>query len=97
MGGELSEDYGRALPGCLDENQPAYVLLRLDTRTGLGYEWLLLSYAPDSAPVRQKMLVAATRATLKAEFGLAHIRDELHAASRVSTVSLLHCRLQLSD
>lgn len=43
----------------------------------------MLSWSPDSAPVRQKMLYASTKATLKQEFGSAHIKDEMHATLKV--------------
>ena len=83
MNGDWEQDFPRMLPHCLDDNQPCYILYRLDTRSSHGYDWLLINYAPDCAPIRQKMLVAATRATLKAEFGPGHIRDEVHATSKV--------------
>lgn len=60
-----------------------YIFYRFDTTNSLGYEWLLLSWSPDSAPVRHKMLYASTKATLKQEFGSAHIKDEMHATSKV--------------
>lgn len=57
---------------------------RLDSKNSLGHEWLLLSWSPDSAMVRQKMLYASTKATLKQEFGSAHIKDEMHATTKVT-------------
>lgn len=51
----------------------------LDEKTPLGYAWLLLSWVPDSAVIRDKMLYASTKATLKTEFGSAHIKEEFHA------------------
>lgn len=41
-----------------------------------------------SQQVRQKMLYAATRATLKKEFGGGHIKDEIFATTKVSPLSL---------
>lgn len=61
----------------LDELQPCYILYRLDTQNAQGYEWLFISWSPDNSPVRLKMLYAATRATVKKEFGGGHIKDEL--------------------
>lgn len=56
---------------------------RLDTKNTSGYEWLLISWIPDIASVRQKMLYASTKATLKQEFGTAHIKEEMHATVMV--------------
>lgn len=44
----------------------------------------MISWIPDTAPVRQKMLYASTKATLKLEFGSGDIQDELQATSSVS-------------
>uniref|UniRef100_F1L4H9 Twinfilin-1 n=1 Tax=Ascaris suum TaxID=6253 RepID=F1L4H9_ASCSU len=40
------------------------------------------SFADDRAPVREKMLVAATRATFKAEFGQSYIKHEYHVTNK---------------
>lgn len=53
--------------------------IRLDDKTSLGYAWLLISWVPDTATIREKMLYASTKATLKVEFGSAHIKEEIHA------------------
>ncbi|KAG8039739.1 hypothetical protein G9C98_000468 [Cotesia typhae] len=72
-------DYNKLVKPLIDENQPAYILFRLDTKSpDSGYDWLFISWSPDNAPVRQKMLYASTKATLKQEFGTASIKDELH-------------------
>uniref|UniRef100_A0A914W446 Twinfilin n=2 Tax=Plectus sambesii TaxID=2011161 RepID=A0A914W446_9BILA len=82
VSGDWERDFQRSLPHCLDAYEPCYVLFRLDARGSYGYEWLLISFADDSAPIRDKMLLAATRATLKAEFGQCYIRQEYHATSK---------------
>ncbi|KAG7320229.1 hypothetical protein KOW79_016082 [Hemibagrus wyckioides] len=61
----------------LEENMPSYILYRLDSTNNQGYEWIFLAWSPDNSAVRQKMLYAATRATLKKEFGGSHIKEEL--------------------
>ncbi|KAM9468287.1 twinfilin-1-like [Clarias gariepinus] len=61
----------------LEDDMPSYVLYRLDSTNNQGYEWIFLAWSPDHSPVRQKMLYAATRATLKKEFGGSHIKEEL--------------------
>ncbi|XP_073420591.1 twinfilin-2 [Dendrobates tinctorius] len=70
-------DYDALILPLLDDGQPCYVLYRLDSQNAQGYEWLFLSWSPDHSPVRLKMLYAATRATVKKEFGGGHIKDEL--------------------
>ena len=52
-----------------------------DSGTRTGSDWLLGVFSPDSAPIRAKMLLAATRATLKTEFGPAYVKEEWHCAS----------------
>lgn len=51
---------------------------RLDSKNSSGFEWLFLSWSPDTAPIRQKMLYASTKATLKQEFGTSQIKEEFH-------------------
>ncbi|OWR50934.1 putative twinfilin [Danaus plexippus plexippus] len=78
----FDSDFDKYVPSLIVEDLPCYILYRFDTTNSLGYEWLLLSWSPDSAPVRHKMLYASTKATLKQEFGSAHIKDEMHATSK---------------
>ncbi|KAK3517829.1 hypothetical protein QTP70_021020 [Hemibagrus guttatus] len=61
----------------LEDHMPSYILYRLDSTNNQGYEWIFLAWSPDNSAVRQKMLYAATRATLKKEFGGSHIKEEL--------------------
>ncbi|XP_043943345.1 twinfilin-1 isoform X2 [Protopterus annectens] len=61
----------------LEDKQPCYILYRLDSQNAQGYEWIFIAWSPDHSPVRQKMLYAATRATLKKEFGGGHIKNEI--------------------
>lgn len=73
------DDYDKMVKPLIEENQPCYILYRLDTKSpDSGYDWLFISWSPDDAPVRQKMLYASTKATTKQEFGTASIKDELH-------------------
>ncbi|XP_077059233.1 twinfilin-2b isoform X1 [Siphateles boraxobius] len=71
------QDYDACVLPMLDGLEPCYILFRLDSQNQLGYEWLFISWSPDQSPVRLKMVYAATRATLKKEFGGSHINDEL--------------------
>ncbi|XP_014672687.1 PREDICTED: twinfilin-1-like isoform X2 [Priapulus caudatus] len=76
------KDYDVTVLPHLVDAQPCYVLYRLDSRNENGYQWLFLAYSPDESPVREKMLYAATRATVKTEFGLVHIKDEMFGTSK---------------
>eukprot|EP00069_Balaena_mysticetus_P009960 bmy_20418T0 len=71
------KDYDSFVLPLLEDKQPCYVLLRLDSQNAQGYEWIFIAWSPDHSHVRQKMLYAATRATLKKEFGGGHIKDEV--------------------
>ncbi|XP_034852392.1 toll-like receptor 9 isoform X3 [Mirounga leonina] len=75
--GRWDQDYDRAVLPLLDAQEPCYLLYRLDSQNAQGFEWLFLAWSPDNSPVRRKMLYAATRATVKKEFGGGHIKDEL--------------------
>lgn len=66
----------------LEDDVPCYILYRLDSSNNQGHEWILLAYSPDKSSVRHKMLYAATRATLKKEFGGGHIKDEIFATTK---------------
>lgn len=46
--------------------------------------WLFLSFVPDSAPVRAKMLYASTRATCSRELGDSRFASSMFATSKVS-------------
>ncbi|KAK9244985.1 hypothetical protein V1506DRAFT_539544 [Lipomyces tetrasporus] len=50
------------------DTEPLYILYRTD-RTTISTGLVLISYIPDAAPVRRKMLYAATRNTLARELG----------------------------
>lgn len=53
-----------------------YVILR---RFDTAPHFLAVTYVPDSAPVRQKMLFASTRLTLVRELGTEHFRETIFA------------------
>ena len=56
---------------------------RMDEKDGETYKWLMISWSPDSASIRNKMLYASTKATLKKEFGGGQILDDLYGNVRV--------------
>ncbi|CAJ0921429.1 unnamed protein product, partial [Mesorhabditis belari] len=71
-------DWRATLPECVDSFEPCFVLFRLNTIT----EWILITFADDRAPVKEKMLLAATCATFKSEFGACYIEYERHVTDR---------------
>ncbi|XP_061640702.1 twinfilin-2 isoform X1 [Phyllopteryx taeniolatus] len=71
------QDYDHFLLPLLDRQEPCYVLYRLDSHNALGFEWLFLSWSPDQSSVKDKMLYAATRGTVKKEFGGGHVKYEM--------------------
>ncbi|XP_042209636.1 twinfilin-1-like isoform X1 [Homarus americanus] len=75
--GSWEDDYDPLVLPLLKEKQPCYLLFRLDSEAHGGYEWVLISWSPDDSPVREKMLYASTKATLRKEFGATQIRDEI--------------------
>ncbi|XP_063071534.1 twinfilin-2 isoform X2 [Engraulis encrasicolus] len=75
-------DYDNFLLPLLDEEEPCYILYRLDSQNAQGYEWLFISWSPDQSPVRLKMLYAATRATVKKEFGGGQVKDEMFGSMK---------------
>ncbi|KJE93315.1 twinfilin-1 [Capsaspora owczarzaki ATCC 30864] len=75
--GTWESDYDSCVTPLLDEKAPSYILYRLDSSNAHGYEWILICYVPDFAMVRDKMLYASTRATLKKEFGDYRVVDEV--------------------
>ncbi|KAI6009399.1 hypothetical protein F5J12DRAFT_37253 [Pisolithus orientalis] len=76
--GSLEEDLA-LLDSRLAENDPCYILARLDDPSS---EWLLISYVPDSAKVRDKMLYASTRNSLSKSLGSTVFTDSLFATSK---------------
>ncbi|XP_070828005.1 twinfilin-1-like [Chaetodon trifascialis] len=73
------QEYDCLVLPLLEDDVPCYILYRLDSTNNQGYEWIFLAWSPDHSAVRHKMLYAATRATLKKEFGGGHIKDEIFA------------------
>lgn len=85
MQDDWEKDYKNLVEPLIEENTPCYIFFRMDTKSSVGYEWLLMSYTPDTATIRHKMLYASTKATMKKEFGSPHIKEEYHATSQRET------------
>ncbi|XP_065347245.1 twinfilin [Cloeon dipterum] len=80
--GTWEQDYDSSVLPLVKEQQPCYLLYRLDTKTGSNYDWVMISWSPEDSPVRQKMLYASTKATLKLEFGGSQITEELFSTCK---------------
>ena len=66
-----------SLKNLLSSTQAAYILLRRYNDASDGY--VAVTFVPDGAPVRQKMLFASTRLTLERELGKERFRETLFA------------------
>ncbi|KAK6318413.1 hypothetical protein J4Q44_G00117040 [Coregonus suidteri] len=76
------QEYDSLVLPLLEDHLPSYILYRLDSSNNQGYEWIFLAWSPDHSPVRHKMLYAATRATVKKEFGGGLIKDEVFGTTK---------------
>lgn len=61
-----------------------YTPCRFDSQNSLGYEWLFITWIPEHAPVREKMIYASTKATLKSQFGSGQIKEDILGTVPVS-------------
>ncbi|KIJ17140.1 hypothetical protein PAXINDRAFT_167919 [Paxillus involutus ATCC 200175] len=78
VAGSLDDDLA-LLQDHLEDNVPCYILARLDDPPS---EWLAISYVPDAATVRAKMLYASTRNSLTKSLGSTVFTDSLFATSK---------------
>ncbi|KAH9945940.1 actin depolymerizing protein [Epithele typhae] len=81
--GRFEQDLDR-LAEILEEDEPAYVLVRTDETQS---DWLAVFYVPDNAKVRDKMVYAATRNTVTKGLGAAHFSDNIFATSKSDVTS----------
>ncbi|KAG0320285.1 Twinfilin-1 [Dissophora globulifera] len=79
INGGFEQDFGIVHEN-LKDKEPAYFVVRLgDNRSS---EWIFLCYVPDVAPIRQKMIYAATRASLTRDLGDAHFTDSIYGTNK---------------
>ncbi|CAF0938672.1 unnamed protein product [Rotaria sordida] len=79
----FNQDFDKMIPPLVENNHAAYYFIRLDTISELnGHNWLLITYISDEAKARERMLYASTIATVKREFGLTYITQEIRATTR---------------
>ncbi|KAG6894860.1 hypothetical protein C0992_004273 [Termitomyces sp. T32_za158] len=72
----LQEDLA-LLPDVLEDNVPAYIFAKVSPS-----DWTAISYVPDSANVRDKMLYASFRVPLLRALGSALFTDSIFATSK---------------
>ncbi|KAG4103838.1 hypothetical protein H8356DRAFT_927777 [Neocallimastix lanati (nom. inval.)] len=76
--GTWEEDY--QIGQWLNPASPCYILYRLDSKTAETFDWIIISYVPDDSKVREKMLYAASRATLTKVLGDNKFVDSLYGS-----------------
>ncbi|KAK4624644.1 Twinfilin [Fulvia fulva] len=76
---DFKDDLGD-LQSHLSPNEAAYILLKVEPGAANGF--IAVTFVPNSAPVRQKMLFAATRLTLVRELGIERFRSTLFATEK---------------
>eukprot|EP01096_Ripella_sp_DP13-Kostka_P018225 TRINITY_DN9786_c0_g1_i1.p1 TRINITY_DN9786_c0_g1~~TRINITY_DN9786_c0_g1_i1.p1 ORF type:complete len:343 (-),score=156.66 TRINITY_DN9786_c0_g1_i1:72-1073(-) len=79
-GASVSSDWN-GMSSLFEAKKPCFVLFRLDSSSSDGAEWVLVSYVPDGSPVRDRMVYASTRDTLKRQLGYNSFSDEMHGSS----------------
>eukprot|EP00295_Goniomonas_pacifica_P025676 CAMPEP_0175950644 /NCGR_PEP_ID=MMETSP0108-20121206/29737_1 /TAXON_ID=195067 ORGANISM="Goniomonas pacifica, Strain CCMP1869" /NCGR_SAMPLE_ID=MMETSP0108 /ASSEMBLY_ACC=CAM_ASM_000204 /LENGTH=329 /DNA_ID=CAMNT_0017276771 /DNA_START=6 /DNA_END=995 /DNA_ORIENTATION=+ len=72
------EDDFALLQEQIDGEDPCYMCFRLDSRSAPA-EWVFILFVPGTAKVRDKMLYASTRDTVKRELGYSFFCDEMYA------------------
>lgn len=79
---DWEKDFDKLILAEIQPDVPCYILYRLDTKTSEGgYSWMLISWIPDISTIRQKMIYASTKSTLKLEFGGSYLKEEYHATT----------------
>jgi twinfilin-like protein len=78
--GDFANDLHLLAPH-LKDNEAAYIILRRYSEAADGF--VAITYVPDAAPVRQKMLTSSTSLTLIRELGIERFREKIFATTRV--------------
>jgi twinfilin-like protein len=77
--GDFASDLHLLTPH-LKDNEAAYIILRRYPNAADGF--VAITYVPDAAPVRQKMLLSSTSLTLVRELGIERFREKIFATTR---------------
>lgn len=76
LGGDVSSDFAE-VKAMLEEEAGAYVVFRM-LRGGENAPWALMSFVPDDAPVKQKMLYSSAKDGLRKKLGQDSFVQEFH-------------------
>jgi twinfilin len=77
--GDFASDLHLLTP-YLKDNEAVYILLRRYPDAADGF--VAVTYVPDAAPVRQKMLLSSTSLTLVRELGIERFREKIFATTK---------------
>ena len=75
-------DFNDCILNSIDSKKPCYIFYRLDEKIQSTFKWLFIAWSPDFAEVKQKMLYAATKSTLKLEFFAGQVVDDIFGTVR---------------
>jgi len=81
LGSSFEKDF-ETIANELQPKIPCYIIFRLDTTNITGFEWALFSYVPDGSTVRDRMLYASSRDTVKRQLGLTYFAHDLHGTTK---------------
>lgn len=81
--GSYTDDVALLPPSLPTKQTPASFAYRLDSKSGGAYEWMMITFVPDDAGVRAKMLQASSRAGLLKALGM-QFKHDWFATSLVS-------------
>lgn len=71
-------DWNANIPNCVDSYEPCFILFRVES----NHSWILVSFADDKASIKDKMMLAATKATFKNEFGPSFIQHDIQVSNK---------------
>eukprot|EP00008_Paramoeba_atlantica_P004970 CAMPEP_0201475920 /NCGR_PEP_ID=MMETSP0151_2-20130828/1233_1 /ASSEMBLY_ACC=CAM_ASM_000257 /TAXON_ID=200890 /ORGANISM="Paramoeba atlantica, Strain 621/1 / CCAP 1560/9" /LENGTH=343 /DNA_ID=CAMNT_0047856133 /DNA_START=27 /DNA_END=1058 /DNA_ORIENTATION=- len=84
FGSSFQSDFESVQPQ-LQHKEPCYVLFRLEDASNPAssnfQRWLLMTYAPDVALIKAKMLIASTRDNAKKQLGLNYFAMEMYGST----------------
>ncbi|EIW69377.1 hypothetical protein TREMEDRAFT_38993 [Tremella mesenterica DSM 1558] len=77
----FNDDIALLPPSLPSSKTPASFAYRLDSKDSGKYEWMMITYVPDDAPIRAKMLQASSRSALIKSLGATNFKHDWHATS----------------
>ncbi|RXK38585.1 hypothetical protein M231_04091 [Tremella mesenterica] len=77
----FNDDIALLPPSLPSPKTPASFAYRLDSKDSGKYEWMMITYVPDDAPIRAKMLQASSRSALIKSLGATNFKHDWHATS----------------